>query len=335
MCVSIVYMQFVRSRPLAITLLATGGGSYAYYRYSKRKDDGANATTFRILLPQVDANGRRVLGAVDVPYLPDATLEQRVKLFSKKLYPESSISSTINTIQPSSPSIQFSGAQLGSNQPVEDMEPEAIVYSYADGSKKPIIVAAVADGHSGPHTSQFLKGRLSTMIIGTLLMNAKLNTLVFPPPNIENGTVIIPSTFKLDLGAVSPLIRKSFESLDKFIVHLKDEELIKMPQRTILGLDADSLKQRSILPAYSGACALATVIDMEGQHLWVASTGDCRAVGGFWDEKPDGTGVWRVDVLSQDQTGDNPSEQARYATFLQSSCQLIGVPYLITAIIGS
>jgi pyruvate dehydrogenase phosphatase len=44
------------------------------------------------------------------------------------------------------------------------------------------------------------------------------------------------------------------------------------------------------------------------QELYVACTGDCRAVAGYWDEK---AGAWVADPLSEDQTGDAENEVQR------------------------
>lgn len=53
------------------------------------------------------------------------------------------------------------------------------------------------------------------------------------------------------------------------------------------------------------------LLDTARRDLYVACTGDCRAVAGYWDESEDGTGTWRVEVLSEDQTGRNPNELKR------------------------
>lgn len=54
------------------------------------------------------------------------------------------------------------------------------------------------------------------------------------------------------------------------------------------------------------------VFDTAHRDLYVACTGDSRAVAGIWQPGKDGEpGTWRVDVLSEDQTGRNPSELKR------------------------
>ncbi len=61
-------------------------------------------------------------------------------------------------------------------------------------------------------------------------------------------------------------------------------------------------------PADAGAVACSTIIDAENDDLYVAVTGDCRAVAGWQDKE----GKWRCDVLTEDQMGENPKEVERY-----------------------
>jgi len=56
------------------------------------------------------------------------------------------------------------------------------------------------------------------------------------------------------------------------------------------------------------------VFDTAHRHLYVACTGDSRAVAGIWEENDQGQGSWRVEVLSEDQTGRNPNELKRFDT---------------------
>lgn len=65
-------------------------------------------------------------------------------------------------------------------------------------------------------------------------------------------------------------------------------------------------------PRLPGSCALMAVLDTAHQDLYVACTGDSRAVAGIWEEQEDGQGCWRVEVLSEDQTGRNPNELKRF-----------------------
>jgi len=53
------------------------------------------------------------------------------------------------------------------------------------------------------------------------------------------------------------------------------------------------------------------LVDPLQRDLYVACTGDSRAVAGIWEENDDGTGKWRVEVLTEDQTGRNENEAKR------------------------
>lgn len=53
------------------------------------------------------------------------------------------------------------------------------------------------------------------------------------------------------------------------------------------------------------------LLDPSQRDLYVACTGDSRAVAGVWEENGDGTGKWHVEVLTEDQTGRNASEAER------------------------
>ena len=60
--------------------------------------------------------------------------------------------------------------------------------------------------------------------------------------------------------------------------------------------------------ALSGSCALVAVVD--GQDLYVANIGDCRAVIGRKVSNENG-GSYEAIELSEDQTGTNPREFSR------------------------
>lgn len=66
--------------------------------------------------------------------------------------------------------------------------------------------------------------------------------------------------------------------------------------------------REALLPALSGSCAQMVYIDSARRDLYVATTGDSRAVAGYWDER---AGRWEVEALSIDQTGRNPDEVRR------------------------
>lgn len=103
--------------------------------------------------------------------------------------------------------------------------------------------------------------------------------------------------------------------------NLADRDLIQPPMDYLKSLEAGSKgsplqlteEQRrhglSLLqPALSGSCAISALLDTSSSNLYVALAGDSRAVMGTFD--PD-TKKWKVEVLSEDQTGRNLKEVER------------------------
>ncbi|KAK0531807.1 hypothetical protein OC835_003545 [Tilletia horrida] len=64
----------------------------------------------------------------------------------------------------------------------------------------------------------------------------------------------------------------------------------------------------AMLPALSGSCALLAYIDSARGDLYMACTGDSRAIAGWYDTAAQ---RWIVEPLSVDQTGRNPAEVKR------------------------
>lgn len=53
------------------------------------------------------------------------------------------------------------------------------------------------------------------------------------------------------------------------------------------------------------------LFDTAQKDVYIACTGDSRAVAGVWKPTADGKGTWEVDVLSEDQSARNPKEVER------------------------
>lgn len=135
----------------------------------------------------------------------------------------------------------------------------------------------------------------------------------------------------------SQAIQDAFTKLDTEItgapVRLLASELAKSDNKDknfIPDLSKHHLGQAAIMPALSGlsgflggsrdvvidaeflgSCAILAVLDTARRNLYVACTGDCRAVAGIWEEDAEGRGSWKVEVLSEDQTGRNVKEADR------------------------
>lgn len=103
---------------------------------------------------------------------------------------------------------------------------------------------------------------------------------------------------------IEKTIKETFQKVDDELVHEPVEQLFKSGSRK----DTFDL----LTTAYSGSCALVAFFDSTTRLLHVALTGDSRAILGRRVADADGNGYhYDVHVLSFDQNGFNPAEQAR------------------------
>ncbi|QRW02300.1 protein phosphatase 2C [Ceratobasidium sp. AG-Ba] len=226
-------------------------------------------------------------------------------------------------------------ATLNSNNPIEDANAQLILRQNPKGKAKvspgDLLFFAVMDGHAGPHTSRLLSKALIPAVA------LELSTLDQPSterrslePSNYSALTYLKSTLHY-LGSLLPASISPFAHIpseDPKYVQLAiqtafanlDSEIVNAPIRVLemLQANAGSLKpwehpmaEASMLPALSGSCALLAVLDTARRDLHVAVTGDSRAVAGYWEEDVNGEGKWRVEVLTEDQTGRNVNEYQR------------------------
>ena len=170
--------------------------------------------------------------------------------------------------------------------------------------------------------------------------NARQNSIFSTAKSYIWPTALPPGPTRSDANPVhfSQVIQEAFMKLDTEItgapVRILAAELAKSDNKDkdfTPDLSKHPLGQAAIMPAISGSsiflcarsrdvfvhvksagsCAILAVLDTARRNLYVACTGDCRAVAGIWEESPDGTGSWKVEVLSEDQTGRNEKEAVR------------------------
>ncbi|KAI8604958.1 phosphatase 2C-like domain-containing protein [Dissophora ornata] len=169
--------------------------------------------------------------------------------------------------------------QLPSNSPIEDdLSTHAI--RNQDGEIEKVFFG-VFDGHSGWCCSQKVARELAPSLAREL-------DLVRNPR---------------DTKAVAEAIERGFLKLDQRLVHDSVKRVLEHPSRP--------LACSSLLPAIAGSCALMAYVDPRERDLYVACTGDSRAVMGVREPLADGGHVWRAVPLSFDQTGRNQLEVKR------------------------
>jgi len=259
-----------------------------------------------------------------IPILSLATIEERIN---------KNATSSSHT-SPGEIDWNYSTSSLASNDPIEDANATQIVRRDDSDPSAPgdYLFFAVMDGHSGPHTSRLLSKVLTKAVALEIsrLSNPTDETKGTPGALASVSRLIMGGTHKpisstrttknTDPKYVSNAIVEAFERLDtelinaplRILANSLDEESKK--DKTIPDLSHHPLALTSMHPAVSGSCALMAIFDTANRDLYIACTGDSRAVAGVWEPSEDGKGQWRIEVLSEDQTGRNPNEVERYAS---------------------
>ncbi|KAI0346871.1 protein serine/threonine phosphatase 2C [Trametopsis cervina] len=218
-------------------------------------------------------------------------------------------------------------AFVPANDPVEDANTSKIIER--DPSEVSpagdLMFFAVMDGHGGYHTSRLLSKVLVPAIAMELALLINEPTTAVPKASTLSNlaSVLWPTKaapivpLDADPRFTSLAIQRAFTNLDSEIVdaplRVLAEEMGKTgaDNQLIPDLSKHPMALATLQPAMSGSCALMALFDTAHHNLYVACTGDSRAVAGVWEEKADGSGHWKVDVLTEDQTGRNPNELKR------------------------
>ncbi|POY76164.1 hypothetical protein BMF94_0887 [Rhodotorula taiwanensis] len=235
------------------------------------------------------------------------------------------------------PLLRYDTNNLASNSPIEDDSCCVILERDATSKVKgDLVFFGVFDGHGGWQTSRLLSSSLVSYVARELDLvfrgaDPYLSLAADPnAPKRQSSSLwslfgSSPAAPKPQLDRQDPIIqtaiRNAFVSMDQEIVSAPIRLLDKLQKEGKLpnmrGRDGDFGVQQSealatLLPALSGSCALLAFLDAGRNKLHIACTGDSRAVMGVW--VPDGSkegGKWRVQPLSEDQTGRNPKEVER------------------------
>ncbi|KAK1228436.1 hypothetical protein PQX77_008499 [Marasmius sp. AFHP31] len=220
-----------------------------------------------------------------------------------------------------------STASLPSNDPIEDAHSHQIIQQDShlhQDTPGDYLFFSVFDGHRGPETSQLL----SRVLIRAVALELSQLALDVHKPLSNNGIIRSISSLVWPTSKSKPpqeteytqrisvAIEKAFTTLDRELLNaplaILKETLQSQPKLDqVPDLSKHPLALKTMLPAISGSCALMAIFDTARQDLFVACSGDSRAVAGALKTGVDGKGVWSVDALSEDQTGRNPNEAQR------------------------
>lgn len=302
---------FARYRRPLVSLGILGPTSYFAYKYYNAP---LPVSTFQISVRQRMADGKVERVPLTLPLLPLDEIERRL---------------TLNETRASLPrGWRYTTSHVNSNEPIEDAHATAVVSRGDFGDKAgELLMFAVMDGHGGYWTSRLLS---KTILPGVALELQTLNEaepqkapfgasgllsylrsfLPFYSASSSETTPTAPKTFASDPTYVQMAMKTAFAKLDSEIVNAPYRvlaPLLSNPGKLPIDLEKYPMALPTLLPALSGSCALVAMVDTAHDQLYVACTGDSRAVAGALDEQ----GRWKVDVLTEDQTGRNPTELKR------------------------
>ncbi|TFY74300.1 hypothetical protein EWM64_g9713 [Hericium alpestre] len=302
-------------KPIAATAVCIGGPAYLYHRYSTRI---TKPQTFDLPVKERGPDGKVVMVTRPTPLLSLAEVESRIREHA----------TTENPFTSEGLTWKYTTARLSSNEPIEDANAQAVIKqeSTAVTPAGSLMFFAIMDGHAGFHTSRLLAKVLIPAVsleLAALIHDTKPTTSKSLLDNLKSVLYSKPDASVLlhaDPSQISTAIQRAFTNLDAEIVkaplRLLADNIDKSTKDAsgkvpIPDLSGNHMAMASMAPALSGSCAILGVIDTAQKDLYVACTGDSRAVAGVWEETEDGQGRWRVEVLSEDQTGRNPNELKR------------------------
>ncbi|ORX77311.1 protein serine/threonine phosphatase 2C [Anaeromyces robustus] len=169
---------------------------------------------------------------------------------------------------------------VNSNNPIEDQHTQAY---YKDK-----LIFGVYDGHSGTECGKVVASQLHNYI-ASALDKTKLPKIPENPDN--DSTIDNKRKMKIEerINKMTEAIKRAFVNLDKDIINgnvnftpneINDENEEDIGKIYTSPLDDEEIVKKQMKTALSGACALVAIVDNETDDLYVACTGDSRAVLG-------------------------------------------------------
>ncbi|CAE6486169.1 unnamed protein product [Rhizoctonia solani] len=317
-------------RTASYAAIFAGIGTSAYWIYTRRvSSGGSGGPSFEIRVRQRTPDGGTTMATKSISRLPYDRIETMLAANAK----------TESISRPYGVTWKHATASLNSNDPIEDANAQLILRKDSRNKSKGIhdlgtagdmLFFAIMDGHAGPHTSRLLAKALIPAValeLSTLDHTSHELKGIESLEKYQEGYLSTAWSYFQALVPFSRRFSSHIPSKDPKYVQLAiqtafanlDSEIVNAPNRILEMLQAKSdmkpwehpMAAASMLPALSGSCALLAVLDTSQRDLHVAVAGDSRAVAGYWDEDSNGQGKWRVEVLTEDQTGRNINEYHR------------------------
>lgn len=213
--------------------------------------------------------------------------------------------------------LRFESNQLASNTPVEDRRSAATCLQTKG------MMFGVFDGHAGSACAQAVSERLLHYIAVSLMSRQTLEDMELAAECLKPVPPILQWHKHLNDTEYQEITSQYFENLRVYWQHLLDldaEPAFSLEEAMICAfkrLDSDIslevqapqekelMRNTALQVAFSGATACVAHID--GVHLHVANTGDCRAILGVREED----GTWSTLPLTRDHNAFNEFEIRR------------------------
>ncbi|KAK3372611.1 phosphatase 2C-like domain-containing protein [Podospora didyma] len=196
--------------------------------------------------------------------------------------------------------VRYDITQVACNEPMEDDHSEALIRAPCFpglAEEGDWMFWGIYDGHCGWPTAAKLRQSLIHYVCAQLTQTYE-GWYTSDHPSDTTASQPVPSIPRRN---VAEAIEKAFVALDNDIV----QSLVDLKERTP-GVSRQEATQL-LAPAVSGSCALLGFYDTRTEVLFVACTGDSRAVLG----RRNALGKWSTVPLSVDQTFANLTEAVR------------------------
>ncbi|KAI9000816.1 protein serine/threonine phosphatase 2C [Trametes punicea] len=298
-------------KPVLGTTVLVGAPTYLLYRYYTKP----TRETMTIPIKKSGPDGKQEVVAQTIPLLTKDEVDARLRRHA----------SSDSVMRHGGIVWKSATAHFASNDPIEDANNSLLIERDASDTAPPgdYLFFAVMDGHAGPYTSRVLADVLIPTVAMELASRINyLNNGLSDTGLLKKAKSLLwrpasSAPYDSNPANVARAIEAAFTKLDAQIVNAPleilyrsvDQEALK--KKLIPDLTQQPLATSSIQTAMSGSCALLALLDTSNRNMYVACTGDSRAVAGVYEETEDGKGVWRVEVLTEDQTGRNPNELKR------------------------
>jgi pyruvate dehydrogenase phosphatase len=261
-------------RPLVYTTIASGS-TYGAYRYFYPR--GSTSEEFTVKISSYSSDGKRISVPMTFPLLSPTDVNTKLHENQKSLQFKPLVPPELAKSRAGQVVWHFESAQVAANEVLEDMEPQAKSYPYADAEKGRLLYFAVADGHSGPWTSRFLKQHFINTVAAYMTSTYKSDLESFRKYLLHNQPGVfslegesLPASFQLTPETAKKGLQEAFVTLDDGMcqlpfwaekVMLATSSKQDKPQDGQFPTILNNLRKQYVLPAYSGACGLMTLVD--------------------------------------------------------------------------